>query len=352
MKKMNFLKLGFAYAGCFLGAGYVSGQELWQFFASYGLFGIFGLAVTVLIQLLFGIMLLNTVTDTKIYEMDKICVPFDNQFLRKTVSVCAMFFMYGVYIIMAAGAGALLNRTFYIPVIAGCAIFCVIVAVLTFYGIDGMIELFSKAVPLLVLGTVFISILFLCKTGGTAFDFNKNAGVGSNALLGNWFFSSLTYVSYNLFGTIGIIALMGKMIEKKDIKRGITLGSVLLFVIAFSIIIVLLLNPKISLFELPMLEAAKEVGFFFGIAYSLLLLLGMFGTSLSSFVAVIKFAEQKSGIAAKHKRVIIIVLSVLAFLLSLFGFGDLIGVIYPISGYFGFFVILGAVYNSIIKKRE
>lgn len=352
MKKINFLKLAFTYAGCFLGAGYVSGQELWQFFASYGLWGFAGLFITVLIQFLFGVMLLNTVKDTEIYEMDKICVPFDNSVLRKIVSICAVFFMYGVYIIMAAGAGAIFFRMFGLPLAVGCGIFCLIVAFLTFYGIEGMIDLFSKVVPLLVLGTVFVCVLFLFKTKDISFDLSLNSGGGSNALLGNWFFSSLTYVSYNLFGTIGIIAPVGKITEKKDIKKGMFLGSLILFVIAFFINTVLLLNTEFSVFELPMLEVAKEIGFVFGIIYSVLLLFGMFGTSLSSFVAVIKFSEQKYDFAVKYKKQIIVILSILAFLLSLFGFGDLIGVIYPISGYFGFLVIAGTVLGYVMNRKN
>ena len=35
-EKESALRLGFTYAGCFLGAGYVSGQELWQFFGRFG----------------------------------------------------------------------------------------------------------------------------------------------------------------------------------------------------------------------------------------------------------------------------------------------------------------------------
>ena len=37
MKKMNPIRLAVVFSGCLLGAGYVSGQEIWQFFGSYGL---------------------------------------------------------------------------------------------------------------------------------------------------------------------------------------------------------------------------------------------------------------------------------------------------------------------------
>lgn len=47
MKKIGSFNLGLAFAGCFLGAGYVSGQELWQFFGSFGAKGVAGLLVAV-----------------------------------------------------------------------------------------------------------------------------------------------------------------------------------------------------------------------------------------------------------------------------------------------------------------
>ena len=47
MKKINSLSLCLTFAGCFLGAGYVSGQELWQFFGAYGIGGIAGFIVAI-----------------------------------------------------------------------------------------------------------------------------------------------------------------------------------------------------------------------------------------------------------------------------------------------------------------
>ena len=46
-RKESALRLGFTFAGCYLGAGYVSGQELWQFFGCFGWQGIAGLLLAV-----------------------------------------------------------------------------------------------------------------------------------------------------------------------------------------------------------------------------------------------------------------------------------------------------------------
>ena len=42
MKEMGPVRLAFTYIGCFLGAGFVSGQELWQFFGAFGVWGYVG----------------------------------------------------------------------------------------------------------------------------------------------------------------------------------------------------------------------------------------------------------------------------------------------------------------------
>ena len=51
MKQIKTFSLAFTYVGCFLGAGFISGQELWQFFGAFGNWGYVGFALA---ALLFG----------------------------------------------------------------------------------------------------------------------------------------------------------------------------------------------------------------------------------------------------------------------------------------------------------
>ena len=74
MKKIGALNLGLTFAGCFLGAGYVSGQELWQFFGSFGKSGIIGLLLAMLLLLVVGIMMVWLGGMTQTEEIDKLVV--------------------------------------------------------------------------------------------------------------------------------------------------------------------------------------------------------------------------------------------------------------------------------------
>ena len=50
MKEIKTWSLAFTYVGCFLGAGFISGQELWQFFGSFGNLGYVGFLLAVVLD--------------------------------------------------------------------------------------------------------------------------------------------------------------------------------------------------------------------------------------------------------------------------------------------------------------
>lgn len=348
MKKISTLSLGFTYAGCFLGAGFVSGQEIWQFFGAFGLMGIFGIILTFLLHFLFGVILIKLIHNTGITEMDKIVVWKNIPSIRTLVGAITTFFMFSILVIMSAGAGALLNRMFGLPQFVGCGIFCLVVAIASMGGVDGMVSALSGLVPFMIVGAVIIGIVSVYNGD---LNFNLNS-VNENALLQNWVISAFTYASHNLFCTIGILAPMAFMIDKKKVLPGIGLGSIMMLLIAVCVLFGVFTNISVAQSELPMLELAYNVNSALGVIYAVLLLFGMFGTSLSSIVGVVEYGEQKSEWFSKHKRVMIIILSLTGWICSLFGFGDLIGIVYPISGYFGFAAILAVIIHYFISKNK
>lgn len=347
MKKIDTLSLGFTFAGCFLGAGFVSGQEIWQFFGAFGIMGILGIILTFTLHFLFGIILIKLIHNTKITEMDKLVVWKKIPWLRALVGAVTAFFMFSILVIMSAGAGALLNRMFGLPTVAGCGIFCLVVAIASMGGVDGMVSALSKLVPFMIIGAVLIGIISVCR-GSVNFNFQY---VNDNPLLQNWVFSAFTYASHNLFCTIGILAPIAMQIDKKTVLPGIGVGSGIMLLIAVCVLFGVFANVGVANSELPMLELAYNINSALGLIYAILLLFGMFGTSLSSIVGVVEYSELKSEVLAKYKKMLIIILCLIGWIFSLFGFGDLIGIVYPISGYFGFSVILAVTVHWIRVRR-
>lgn len=77
----------------------------------------------------------------------------------------------------------------------------------------------------------------------------------------------------------------------------------------------------------------------------------MFGTSVSSLVAVLTYAGQKSAWLAGHRTALLLVLTAAAFAGSLFGFGDLIGTVYPVYGYLGMAAMLLVAEHAVHARR-
>ena len=349
MKKINSINLMFTFAGCFLGAGYVSGQELWQFFGSFGKVGIIGMAVAAVLLSAFGIILTRYVQLTGISDMDKVVIKKDNKILRGIFVALEMFFLFGVFVIMTAGVGAMLNQVFGLHPLIGSGIFGLLVALTAVFGMNGMVTAFSVTVPALVIMSAVIFAVSGFKNGFSNINFETSTN--SNPLLQNWIISAIVFVSYNLFASIGILTPIGKAVDKKStLYTGIIGGGVLLLLIALGIMLTMAMTPESITAQLPMLAAAQNISKTFTFIFAFLLFGGMFGTSVSSVFAIDEFAKSRFKISKKCSAAMILCLSVLSFIGSIFGFDMLIGIVYPICGYLGVAALVLIVVNFVRVK--
>lgn len=349
--KISSWQLGFIYAGCFLGAGFVSGQELWQFFGNFGVNGYFALALSVLLLGIFGVLILYLAQKTNITEMDKIVVRSNNKILLGISAFSQCFFIFGIVVIMIAGMGALINQLTGVSVLFSNLIMTIIVMLFAIFGLNGLVAVFSISVPVIVVATMVFA--FSAIFSGNA-DSENYVEIQKNAMLPNWFFSAVTYAAYNMMATIGIITPFGKKISSgKEIVFGITFGCVLLFVVAILIILSLSLHKNSISAELPMLFVAKEANPFFGYLYGILLLMGMFGTALSSMVALEAFFSKKYSAIKLHRKAFVIITMIISFLASLVGFGDLVGTVYPLFGYISivFLIMISEHFVYVLKQK-
>jgi len=335
MKKFNSFKLMFTFAGCFLGAGYVSGQELWQFFGSFGRYGVIGIVFSVAVLVAFGLLLIRTAQMKNVSEMDKVVIASDSKILKGIFSFLEIFFLFGIYVVMTAGGGALLNQLFGVPSYIGNLAFAVIVTAVALIGVEGMVTAFSVTVPLMVIMSV---VVFLVNASDRALEhISFDKVTNDNPLIINWFISALVFASYNLFASIGILTPLGREIKtKRTLLTGLICGGVLLFLIAFCILFSLASDTDCVNAELPMLARASATGKGFGYIFAFLLFGGMFGTSVSSVFAIAEYVKSKTNDNKKYSTGTIFLVSVLSCVGSLAGFNNLIGIVYPVCGYLGF----------------
>ncbi len=349
--KINSFKVAFTYAGCIVGAGFLSGQELWQFFGSYGTLGIVGFFMAIILQAILGFIVLKYAYTSKISTFDKLIVNKDIKPLRWFFIISEIVFIFSVVIIMFAGSGSLIESAFNLPSIWGSLIFAVIITVVAFLGIKGITNVLSLTIPFLTVVTLIISVLALFKYGYPSFS---NLEVtGKTALMPNFIIAFILFSVHNLFCTLGVLAPVGTMLkDDKSGFNGMVICSILLIIIAVSVLLPIYAVPKFSKSDLPMLEIAKSISAPLFFIYAILLLVGMFGSALSHLVSIMDFAFQKSEKLSKRKYLLIIPTSILAFFLSRVGFSTLISIMYPISGYIGIIGLIFVIYNFIKFKKS
>ena len=344
-KKWNAGSIGLTFAGSFLGAGYVSGQELWQFFGSFGGGGLLGVLAAMALLAVFGLALMYIISRTGIAEMDAVLVPWERlAWLRKLSSALQLILLFGVIAIMYAGGGALLEQLFSLPTWLGRTLMAVLVTLVALRGLRGAVGAFSLIVPVIVALTLLFGGMALARYGVSLPAFG--AAEGSNPLMRSAAFGAVTFAFYNFFGSVGILAPLGEAASSgKAARRGVLL--------AYSVLLAVMAVPETADAELPMLALAYGLSRPLGYVYGILLLLCMYGSALSMTVAITTYASARSERVEKRRGWFILALGALGYAASSVGFGDLISVVYPVFGYCSsVFIVCLLVHAAQTRKKE
>ena len=262
-----------------------------------------------------------------------------------------MVFIFFVVSVMLAGAGSLFNTMLGVSEWWTSLIFTIGVMAIAYFGLNGVITILSSTIPILTLATIIISIIALFKFGFP--NFNLAPVTGKTAMLPNVFVSAVLFAVHNLYCTLGVITPLGARVKDKNVAlQGMTFASIVLLLISVAVLCPLCANLNYATNSLPMLELAKVISGPLFYVYATLMLMGMFGTAVSHTVAVTDFCEQKFEKIRKHKLLLIIPLGVLAYVVSLGGFTDLIAFMYPLSGYIGIVAIIMITINFFSSRKN
>ena len=88
MKQIKTFSLAFTYVGCFLGAGFISGQELWQFFGAFGNWGYVGFVLAALLFTVINPLMLLTKAKAQIQRNKSLSGGLEYILSDEHLSVC------------------------------------------------------------------------------------------------------------------------------------------------------------------------------------------------------------------------------------------------------------------------
>lgn len=327
-------KIAGAFVGVIVGAGFASGQEILQFFASFGSIGLWGCLVAGVFFVVLSMAFAGMGQKLKAESHKEVINAMFGKHVGLVFDVLITFFLFAVTVVMLAGAGSLLHQWLGVPELWGSILTTVLTVLIICLDVSSVIAFIGAVTPFLMLMTVVIAgyVLSTPHAGVEALD---AAAVAQPKGAGHWLIAALLYVSYNIVAGMPFLVIMGGQASSRRVALwGGVVGGVLLTVLMLFIAASMYLRmDSIGGLPMPMLSIATQMSPWLGHVMSLVI----FGMILNTAVGMLyAFMARIVPAGTKQFRVGSAVSGALAMLGSLVGFITLVGMVYPIYGYIGF----------------
>jgi len=281
----KYLSVAFAYVGVIVGAGLASGQDLLQYFLSFGATGLIGIAALGVLNIIFGVVALQLGSYFRSGHHDEVFERITHPAVRRVIDVVLVFSGFAMGFVMLAGAGANLEQQFGLPAWAGSAVCAGLVILTAFLDFDRIMKVIGVFTPMIVIAIVILVIYSLVTPHPSVAELNATATKVTPALPNLWF-SAINYFALCVVNGIGV----------------------------------------------PALEIARMIHPAFAFVYTLIIFALIYNTVFSLFFAT---ARRFSGGSTKRMRIVLMGVVALGYAASLMGFKKLIGGMYPIIGWLG-----------------
>lgn len=344
----DVLKIAGAFVGFLVGAGFASGQELLQFFVSFGVWGLAGIALSTAAFILLGMTLANLGSELQATSHKEVVRAICGPWLSKPIDLLMTFFMFAIAVVMLAGAGVLLEQKLGLPAAWGSALVTLLVIAATCLKLKKVLTLISSITPLLILVALGIAIYALATQETDLTTLNQLA-LEQNAATSHWALGAMLYVSYNIFGCVAILAISsGAAKDRRKATWGGILGGITLGALMMTISLAMLSRLD-SLVDtpMPMLALALEVSPALSSLVSIVILLMIFNTAVGCLYS---FSSRFLQADTTSFRVGSLIAGIIAYACSMFGFVSLVGMVYPVFGYIGF-ILITAITVAWVRQR-
>lgn len=329
----NWIKIASVYIGTVIGAGFASGREIVEFFGIYGVKSIFGMVISGLLFSALGSLLLLKIHKNRIENLNELVVNLFGRrfsFIFDTIIGLSLYTGYGV---MLSGSGAIFKEELGLSFNIGIMVMVVFTFIVFLFKLEGLSIINTILVPILIVGILFTSIYLNTREG---FNFSNIGGVSLTGK-GNFISSSLLYFGSNsLIIIIVFSSFLPLLKDKKTAILGGATGGAILFLLGLSILISMLVYYNEVIFlEVPMLKICGNISNGYRKVYAVILWIAIFTTAIANGFGFMNRVSEH-----KNKLLYTVLFCISAIPLAKFGFANLVGIIYPISGLIGFVLMV------------
>lgn len=344
MKKI--LKMGSAFIGIIVGAGFASGQEILLYFTSFGMMGIVAAVLSTILFAYLGMVLTRIGSRMRTTSHKEVVYKISGRYVGIIIDFVIIFTLFGTGVVMLAGAGSNLHQQFGLHPIVGTVVMVLLVYLTILLNVDKVVAVIGSITPFLILAVVIISVYSLVTMDQPFSSLNQTA-LALETPLPNWFFSAVNYVSFNITVGASMALVMGgaEKDEKSAAIGGLVGGLGLGILILLSHLAIFSKVDVVGEADLPMLAIINDISPMLGTFMAFILYGMIFNTAVSMFYA---FGARFVKIDTDKFRIFVLIALVVGFALSFRGFKELVGEFYPFVGYAGLFLV-GALIVASFK---
>lgn len=348
MKKI--LKMGSAFIGIIVGAGFASGNEIMTYFTSFGYAGMIGAVICTALFAYLGMTLTRLGSRMRTPSHKDVIYKISGRYLGVIVDGVIIFTLFGVGVVMLAGAGANLHQQFGLPTYIGSLLMIILVFMTILLDVDKVVGVIGSITPFLIVTVVGVSVYSIA-TMDTTFAVLDPVAKALPTTLPNWFISALNYVSFNIAVGASMAIVMGgaEKDEKVAAWGGFAGGLGLGILILLSHLAIFSQVEHVAGSELPMLAIINNISPLFAIFMAIILYGMIFNTAVSMFYA---FGARFVRSGTRKFKVFVVVSLIIGYALSFLGFTKLVSTLYPIVGYLGLFLVVALIVASFRMRKN
>lgn len=348
MKKV--LKMGSAFIGIIVGAGFASGQEILQYFTSFGFMGIAAALISTALFAYIGMTLTRLGSRMQTKSHKEVIYKISGKYIGLVIDFIIILTLFGVGVVMVAGAGSNLEQQFGLPSFVGSLLMVILVFATILLNVDKVVGVIGSITPFLILAVIVVSVYCLTTMDQSFAALNPIANE-VDTTLPNWFISGINYVSFNIAVGASMSLVMGgaEKDERTAALGGLVGGLGLGIMILLSHLAIFSKVDVVGDADLPMLAIINDISPILATLMAFVLYGMIFNTAVSMFYA---FGARFTTIGTKTFRSFVLITLIIGFALSFFGFKNLVAHLYPFIGYIGLLLSGILIYTSFKLPKK
>ena len=339
-----------AYVAYMMGSGFSTGQEILQYFACYGMAGLFSILLCMGLLIFAAVSFIRAGYREQFNKPEDVYVYYCGKRLGRAYHYFTTVSIYLCFIVMVAAA---VEQYFGISRIIGAIAIGVLACATVMLGLNNLVSILGRIGPVMIVMVILMGVITICRS-------NLAAAAGIIAKIpdmkllrasGSWVLASISYVGISVVWLASYLTSIGKSASSIRSASAGAAGGVIAFYIGMLLIyFAIMLNiDELAGAQIPMLILAGRISPVTSGVFSILIVTGIYTASVPLLWQTAFRLAEEGSLRFRRISVLLAALGIAASLLL--PFNRLMNIVYVLIGYLGFLLLACMVLKAakIIK---